>query len=59
MPQFSPCDLFLTLVDLIKITQLAKSNRHGPWISFSSRQEEKICVKHVIFEFWRYLDMNR
>ena len=48
MPQFSPSDLFLPLVGLIKNTQLAKSIRQSPWIfsAIENKTKEKTCVKH-------------
>ena len=41
MPQFSPSDLYLPFLGLLKNTQLAKSNRQSPWIFFSNRQQNK------------------
>ena len=41
MPQFSPSDLYLPFLGLLKNTQLAKSNRQSPWIFFSNRQQNE------------------
>ena len=47
MPQFSPTDLFLPLVGLIKNTQLAKSIRQSPWIFFQ-QSTTKQRKRHVL-----------